>query len=211
MKYLIVTGGVVSGLGKGISISSLGVLLKAHGVRVSAIKIDPYLNSDAGTMSPFEHGEVFVLNDGGEASAARRAVVAWGEGEGRRAAIRVPAASRRGGRDGSAGRRCVLVRALGCGGRGGRGGAPACGASSLRGDTRVALSRSAAARPSALLLARARRRPALPRALELTPHHHPPPPPHTPSPPPNTHTRRRTSTWATTSASWTLRSRATTT
>lgn len=121
MKYLVVTGGVVSGLGKGISISSLGVLLKSAGLRVTAIKIDPYLvgthvmwqccvlfakwlygpslamrsfgcwlapskvrhgstvtvrlqchtcvllqNSDAGTMSPFEHGEVFVLNDGGE-------------------------------------------------------------------------------------------------------------------------------------------------
>jgi len=67
MKYLVVTGGVVSGLGKGISISSMGVMLKACGLRVTAIKIDPYLNSDAGTMSPFEHGEVFVLNDGGEA------------------------------------------------------------------------------------------------------------------------------------------------
>lgn len=66
MKYLVVTGGVVSGLGKGISISSLGVLLKAHGLRCTSIKVDPYLNIDAGTMSPFEHGEVFVLNDGGE-------------------------------------------------------------------------------------------------------------------------------------------------
>ncbi|CAE7941432.1 URA7, partial [Symbiodinium sp. KB8] len=67
MKYVVVTGGVVSGLGKGITISSLGVLLKAAGLRVTSVKIDPYLNSDAGTMSPFEHGEVFVLNDGGEA------------------------------------------------------------------------------------------------------------------------------------------------
>ena len=96
MKYLVVSGGVVSGLGKGITISSLGVLLKAHGLNVTAIKIDPYLvrapcacghlprapravhcahlclttlllqNTDAGTMSPFEHGEVFVLEDGGE-------------------------------------------------------------------------------------------------------------------------------------------------
>jgi len=133
MKYLVVTGGVVSGLGKGISISSIGVLLKAHGLRVTSIKIDPYLvrcvpgahvtatagcaaaeagralvpdarthcgrgwransgatcarprgpltprplhlcalqNSDAGTMSPFEHGEVFVLNDGGEVRIVR--------------------------------------------------------------------------------------------------------------------------------------------
>ena len=69
MKYLVVTGGVVSGLGKGISISSIGVLLKASGLSITAVKIDPYLNSDAGTMSPFEHGEVFVLNDGGEVRA----------------------------------------------------------------------------------------------------------------------------------------------
>jgi len=66
MKYVVVTGGVVSGLGKGITISSIGVLLKACGLRVTSIKIDPYLNTDAGTMSPFEHGEVFVLSDGGE-------------------------------------------------------------------------------------------------------------------------------------------------
>jgi CTP synthase len=67
MKYIIVTGGVVSGLGKGVTISSMGRLLQACGQRVTAIKIDPYLNVDAGTMSPFEHGEVFVLGDGGEA------------------------------------------------------------------------------------------------------------------------------------------------
>eukprot|EP00944_MAST-04C_sp_MAST-4C-sp1_P010826 g10826.t1 len=66
MKYLVVTGGVVSGLGKGITISSVGVILKRCGLRVTSIKIDPYLNTDAGTMSPFEHGEVYVLNDGGE-------------------------------------------------------------------------------------------------------------------------------------------------
>jgi CTP synthase len=59
-------GGVASGIGKGITISSIGVLLKAMGFRVTSIKIDPYLNVDAGTMSPFEHGEVFVLKDGGE-------------------------------------------------------------------------------------------------------------------------------------------------
>jgi CTP synthase len=58
MKYIIVTGGVVSGLGKGVTISSMGRLLQACGLRVTAIKIDPYLNVDAGTMSPFEHGEV---------------------------------------------------------------------------------------------------------------------------------------------------------
>ncbi|MBK29664.1 MAG: CTP synthetase [Euryarchaeota archaeon] len=66
MKYVIVSGGVLSGLGKGVTASSLGVLLKSAGLRPTAIKIDPYLNTDAGTMSPFEHGEVFVLDDGGE-------------------------------------------------------------------------------------------------------------------------------------------------
>jgi CTP synthase len=66
MKYVLVTGGVVSGLGKGVTASSIGVVLKACGLRVTSIKIDPYLNTDAGTMSPFEHGEVFVLDDGGE-------------------------------------------------------------------------------------------------------------------------------------------------
>ncbi|XP_072960135.1 uncharacterized protein [Typha angustifolia] len=66
MRYVLVTGGVVSGLGKGVTASSIGVVLKACGLRVTSIKIDPYLNTDAGTMSPFEHGEVFVLDDGGE-------------------------------------------------------------------------------------------------------------------------------------------------
>jgi CTP synthase len=66
MKYILVTGGVISGLGKGISSSSVAQLLQKCGVRVTCIKIDPYLNIDAGTMSPYEHGEVFVLKDGGE-------------------------------------------------------------------------------------------------------------------------------------------------
>ncbi len=66
MKYIIVTGGVLSGLGKGITASSIGRLLKSCGFRVTGIKIDPYLNCDAGTMNPFQHGEVFVLADGGE-------------------------------------------------------------------------------------------------------------------------------------------------
>ncbi|MBR9689727.1 MAG: CTP synthase [Candidatus Altiarchaeota archaeon] len=65
-KYIIVTGGVMSGLGKGLLSSSIGTILKACGYKVSIAKIDPYVNIDAGTMSPFEHGEVFVLNDGGE-------------------------------------------------------------------------------------------------------------------------------------------------
>jgi CTP synthase len=66
MKYVIVTGGVLSGLGKGITTSSIGLLLKNCGFKVTAIKVDPYLNCDAGTMNPFQHGEVFVLDDGSE-------------------------------------------------------------------------------------------------------------------------------------------------
>ena len=66
MKYIVITGGVISGLGKGITASSIGILLKNKGYSVTSIKIDPYLNIDAGTMSPLEHGEVFVLNDGTE-------------------------------------------------------------------------------------------------------------------------------------------------
>jgi hypothetical protein len=65
-KVVVVTGGVLSGIGKGVTASSIGVLFRAMGFRVTALKIDPYLNVDAGTMSPFEHGEVFVLDDGGE-------------------------------------------------------------------------------------------------------------------------------------------------
>ncbi len=63
---MFVTGGVLSGLGKGITASSIGLLLKSRGLNVTAIKIDPYLNCDAGTMNPYQHGEVFVLDDGGE-------------------------------------------------------------------------------------------------------------------------------------------------
>ena len=65
-KFIVVTGGVISGIGKGITASSIGVMLKMLGLRPTAIKIDPYLNVDAGTMSPFEHGETFVLDDGTE-------------------------------------------------------------------------------------------------------------------------------------------------
>src|SRR5947208_313310 len=65
-KYVFVTGGVVSALGKGIVAGSLGRLLKARGLRVQAQKFDPYLNVDPGTMSPFQHGEVFVTEDGAE-------------------------------------------------------------------------------------------------------------------------------------------------
>ena len=66
MKLIFVSGGVISGLGKGITASSIGRLLESRGIRVSAIKVDPYLNVDAGTMNPYEHGEVYVLDDGGE-------------------------------------------------------------------------------------------------------------------------------------------------
>lgn len=66
MKYVVVSGGVISGIGKGVLASSTGLLFKTLGFRVTSIKIDPYMNIDAGTMSPLEHGECFVLNDGGE-------------------------------------------------------------------------------------------------------------------------------------------------
>jgi CTP synthase len=66
MKYIVVTGGVISGLGKGITTASIGRNLKNRGYAVTAIKIDPYLNVDAGIMSPLQHGEIFVLTDGGE-------------------------------------------------------------------------------------------------------------------------------------------------
>lgn len=65
-KYIFVVGGVMSGVGKGITTSSIGLILKSKGFRVTALKIDPYINVDAGTMNPTEHGEVFVLNDGYE-------------------------------------------------------------------------------------------------------------------------------------------------
>ena len=66
MKYIVVTGGVMSGLGKGITTASIGRILKSRGYSVTAVKIDPYLNIDAGTMNPAQHGEVYVLSDGGE-------------------------------------------------------------------------------------------------------------------------------------------------
>lgn len=65
-KYIFITGGVVSSLGKGIASASLGTLLEARGLRVTMIKLDPYINVDPGTMSPFQHGEVFVTEDGAE-------------------------------------------------------------------------------------------------------------------------------------------------
>ena len=65
-KYIFVTGGVVSGLGKGITAASLGRLLKDRGLKVTVMKLDPYLNVDPGTMNPIQHGEVFVTDDGAE-------------------------------------------------------------------------------------------------------------------------------------------------
>src|SRR6187399_628509 len=65
-KQIFVTGGVASSLGKGLTASSLGNLLKARGLRVTMQKLDPYLNVDPGTMNPFQHGEVFVTDDGAE-------------------------------------------------------------------------------------------------------------------------------------------------
>ena len=66
VKYIFVVGGVISGLGKGITASSIGYLLKSAGLRVTILKLDPYLNVDPGTMNPYQHGEVFVLDDGSE-------------------------------------------------------------------------------------------------------------------------------------------------
>src|SRR6188508_2477111 len=65
-KYIFVTGGVVSSLGKGLAASSIGCLLEARGLKVQMMKLDPYINVDPGTMSPFQHGEVFVTDDGAE-------------------------------------------------------------------------------------------------------------------------------------------------
>ncbi|MDP3724056.1 MAG: CTP synthetase, partial [bacterium] len=66
MKFVFISGGVISGIGKGITTASLGAILKARGFRISPVKIDMYLNVDAGTIRPQEHGEVFVTDDGVE-------------------------------------------------------------------------------------------------------------------------------------------------
>ena len=65
-KFVFVTGGVVSSLGKGIAAASLAAILASRGVRVTNLKLDPYINVDPGTMSPFQHGEVYVTDDGAE-------------------------------------------------------------------------------------------------------------------------------------------------
>ncbi len=65
-KYIFVTGGVVSSLGKGLAAASIGALLESRGLKVNFLKLDPYINVDPGTMSPFQHGEVYVTDDGAE-------------------------------------------------------------------------------------------------------------------------------------------------
>ena len=65
-KFIFVSGGVVSSLGKGLAAASLGALLEARGLNVTLLKMDPYINIDPGTMSPLQHGEVFVTDDGAE-------------------------------------------------------------------------------------------------------------------------------------------------
>ena len=66
MKFIIISGGVLSGLGKGVTTASIGLLLKSRGIKTTAVKCDMYLNIDAETMNPIEHGEVFVTHDGVE-------------------------------------------------------------------------------------------------------------------------------------------------
>jgi CTP synthase len=66
VKYVLVTGGVVSSLGKGLAAASIGALLEGHGYKVALQKFDPYINVDPGTMSPYQHGEVYVTDDGAE-------------------------------------------------------------------------------------------------------------------------------------------------
>ena len=65
-RYIFVAGGVMSGIGKGVATASIGKILQSKGFRVTAVKIDPYINVDAGTMNPLEHGEIFVTDDGTE-------------------------------------------------------------------------------------------------------------------------------------------------
>jgi predicted GTPase len=72
LKYIFVVGGVMSGVGKGVATSSIGKILQSRGYDVTALKIDPYINVDAGTMNPTEHGEVFVLKDGYETVVRKR-------------------------------------------------------------------------------------------------------------------------------------------
>src|SRR5437870_194798 len=66
IKYIFITGGVVSSLGKGLTAASIGLLLESRGLKISMLKFDPYLNIDAGTMNPFQHGEIYLTDDGAE-------------------------------------------------------------------------------------------------------------------------------------------------
>ena len=70
-KFIFVTGGVLSSLGKGLASASIGCLLESRGLRVTLLKCDPYVNVDPGTMSPFQHGEVFVTDDGADRKSTR--------------------------------------------------------------------------------------------------------------------------------------------
>ena len=71
MKFIVVSGGVLSGLGKGVTTASIALLLESSGIKTTAVKCDMYLNIDAGTMNPIEHGEVFVTHDGLETDQDR--------------------------------------------------------------------------------------------------------------------------------------------
>ena len=111
-RFVFVTGGVVSSLGKGIASASLGAILEARGLKISMVKLDPYINVDPGTMSPFQHGEVFVTADGTEADldlghyerfvrTTDRAQQQFHDGANLRARHRQGAARRLSGRDGA--------------------------------------------------------------------------------------------------------------
>ena len=76
-KYLFFTGGVVSSVGKGVTAAALGLLLKERGFKVAVQKLDPYINVDPGTMSPYQHGEVYVLDDGAETDLDLRLPSPW--------------------------------------------------------------------------------------------------------------------------------------
>ena len=79
-KYIFITGGVVSSLGKGICASALGLLLKKRGLTIKMLKLDPYLNVDPGTMNPYQHGEVYVLDDGSETADQLKKALTGNEG-----------------------------------------------------------------------------------------------------------------------------------
>ena len=81
-KHIFVTGGVVSSLGKGLNAASIGMLLESHGYKISLQKFDPYVNVDPGTMGPFEHGEIYVTEDGaGEIAVVHLRLAKLGQGE----------------------------------------------------------------------------------------------------------------------------------